>query len=151
MSTPNLETIAAAFLGYIPHMRECGLSLVRGSPEGVELRMPFREEWVGDPIRGVLHTGPITVLVDSACGLAVLAATPVPETIATLDLRMDYLRPAMRDKDLYCRAECFRLTSHIAFVRASVWQDDPGQPVAISQSAFMRSSQGKPWNPEPRS
>ena len=148
--TQNLETIAAAFLSYIPHMRECGLSLDRGAPDGVELRMPFREEWVGDPVRGVLHTGPITVLVDSASGLAVLAATPVPETIATLDLRMDYLRPAMRDKDLVCRAECFRLTSHIAFVRATVWQDDRDQPVAISQSAFMRSSTGKPWNPEAR-
>lgn len=143
----NLEVIAAGFIRHLPHVRACGVTVSSAAAEGVEIRLPFREEWLGDPIRGVIHTGVITMLVDSASGLAVLTAMAAPEAIATLDLRMDYLRPAMRDLDLHCRAECFRLTAHIAFVRASVWQDDREVPVAIGQSAFMRSSANKPRMP----
>ncbi|HSW13163.1 MAG TPA: PaaI family thioesterase [Solimonas sp.] len=149
MSDPtpsNLETIATGFINHIPHMRACGIVVDSAAREGVEVRLPYRPEWLGDLQRGVIHTGVITMLVDSASGLAVLTAMPAPEPIATLDLRMDYLRPAHRDLDLVCRAECFRLTSHIAFVRTTVWQDDREAPVAIGQAAFMRSSGNRKRN-----
>ncbi len=61
------------------------------------------------------------------------------EPIATLDLRMDYLRVGRRDLAVHCRAECHRLTPSIAFARATVWQDDPAQPIAQSQGVFMRT------------
>lgn len=138
--TNTLELVAAWFINNVPHVRACGISIVGAATEGVELRLPYRPEWLGDAQRGVIHTGVVTMLVDSASGLAALTAMASPEPIATLDLRMDYLRPAQRDLDLLCRAECFRLTAHIAFVRATVWQDDREAPVAIGQSAFMRSS-----------
>jgi len=139
-SANNLEVIATGYIRHLPHVRACGIRVEAAVAEGVELRLPYRPEWLGDAQRGVIHTGVITMLVDSASGLAVLTALPSPEAIATLDLRMDYLRPAPRDLDLLCRAECFRLTAHIAFVRATVWQDDREAPVAVSQSTFMRSS-----------
>jgi acyl-coenzyme A thioesterase PaaI-like protein len=42
-------------------------------------------------------------------------------TMATLDLRVDYLRPAYSRADVIVRAHCFRKTRHIAFNSGSVW------------------------------
>lgn len=140
MTDQNLQVLAEGFIKNVPHVRECGMSIASLRAGDVEVSLPYRDAWLGDPERGVLHTGILSVLVDSASGLAVFTGLPKPEPIATLDLRMDYLRPALRDRELHCRAECYRVTTHIAFVRASVWQDDREQPVALAQLVFMRSS-----------
>ena len=82
----------------------------------------------------------ITTLVDTVSGLAAVAAAARFETIAKLDLRMDFLRPARQGLALRAHAACYRLTPSIAFVRATAWQDDEAQPVAVSQSTFMRGT-----------
>jgi uncharacterized protein (TIGR00369 family) len=108
-------------------------------PEYALVSMPYRDSWLGDPERGLIHTGIITSLVDSVSGLAVFAGLGRFERIATLDLRMDYLRSARPPKSLYARAECYRTTASIAFVRALVWQDSAAEPCAVSLSTFMHS------------
>lgn len=95
---------------------------------------------MGDPERGLMHPGAITVLADSACGLAVGAALDRDITYATLNLRMDYLRPASPDRDVTCDAHCYRLSRSVAFIRAEAWQTDPSQPVASAQATFMLST-----------
>lgn len=124
----------------VPHAIECGLRVDHLSAERVEMGLPFCEDWLGDPERGLIHTALISMLVDNASGLAALAALPGPGRVATVDLRVDYLRPALRDLELHCEARCIRLASQIVFVRAEVWQADRAQPVATSQSTFMRST-----------
>lgn len=141
------ETLRRKFADAVPHVKQLGICVDEISAQSVRMSLPFREEWLGDPERGVIHTGVVTTLVDSASGLCVLLKLASLEPIATLDLRMDYLRPALRDKTVYCRAECYRVTPHIAFVRANVWQDDEDQPVATSQSVFMRTQRNKPRGP----
>lgn len=136
------EALRANFSRLIPHARECGLEIERLDAQGAVARLPYRRAWLGDTERGLLHTGIITTLVDTVSGLAALSATGQFEPIATLDLRMDYLRPALPDRTLYSHAECYRLTRSIAFVRARAWQDDEQQPIAVSQSTFMRNRPG---------
>lgn len=143
MNKPADSFCAALSTGFsraVPHVAELGIRVDQISGESVLAHLPYREQWLGDALRGIIHTGIITTLVDSICGMALLAHLGRFEAIATLDLRMDYLRPALKDKPLYCRASCYRLTSHIAFLRASVWQDDEAEPVAHSQGAFMIGS-----------
>lgn len=134
------EALSANFTRAVPHARECGIQIESLTAKAALARLPYRREWLGDVERGRIHTGVITTLVDTVSGLAALAATGEFQPIATLDLRMDYLRPALPDKTLYSRAECYRLTRSIAFVRASAWQDREDEPVAVSQTTFMRSS-----------
>jgi uncharacterized protein (TIGR00369 family) len=136
------EALQANFSRLIPHARECGLVIDRLDTAGALASLPYRPEWLGDTDRGLLHTGIITTLVDTVSGLAALAATGQFEPIATLDLRMDYLRPALPEQTLYSHAECYRLTRSIAFVRARAWQADAQQPIAVSQSTFMRNRPG---------
>ena len=123
-----------------PHARHLGIETISIGPEGSLLRAPYKPEMVGDPDTGVIAGGVVTALLDHACGQAVHTALERFTTIATLDLRMDYLRPALGGLELHCRAAAFRVTPHIVFARASVWQEDERKPVALSQLAFMRSS-----------
>jgi acyl-coenzyme A thioesterase PaaI-like protein len=140
MSTsPFHAALRERFAEFTPHVAVCGMQLTAVAVDGVEATLPFREDWLGDTERGLIHPGIVTVLVDSVCGAAVIARIASVEPIATLDLRMDYLRAGLRDLDIHCRAECYRHTDSIAFVRASVWQRDRQQPIAVSQSAFMRT------------
>ena len=138
------EALQANFSRLIPHAQECGITIERLDAGGAVAVVPYRPEWLGDTSRRILHTGIVTTLVDTVSGLAALAATGQFEPIATLDLRMDYLRPALPDKAIFSHAECYRLTRSIAFVRARAWQDDESQPVAVSQSTFMRNRRPGP-------
>jgi len=57
--------------------------------------------------------------------------------MATLDIRIDYMKPATPGEDLYVESECYKVTRNVAFVRAFAWQDDIDDPVATSVAAFM--------------
>lgn len=142
--TPQQQMMADHFQKYIPHAKDIGMRVIDISQGMARLALDFRDELLGDPSRGLIHTGVVTTLVDSACGFAVIADINKPIAIATLDLRMDYLRPAVRDKTIYVQAECYRTTRHIAFVRARVWQDSEQRLIATCSSAFMLKSRGKP-------
>ena len=121
----------------VAHIRELGIRIEARLPRGVVMRLPYREELVGNPDSGVLHGGAVTTLVDSASGFAAMAALPEPGPVATLDLRIDYLRPAVAGEDLLVRADCYRLTKRIAFVRAEAYQRSPEDPVAAAMGTFM--------------
>ena len=99
--TNFFDALRVNFAQAIPHTRECGMVVDALDADGARARMPFRPEWLGDTERGVYHTGIITTLVDTASGVAAMAAAGRFETIATLDLRMDFLRPAAQGKDLH--------------------------------------------------
>lgn len=133
----------------VPHVAELGIVLDRLDGHGAVGRLPYRPEFLGDIERALIHTGVITTLIDSICGVALIAHIGEAVRIATLDLRVDYLRPSRPGRDLVCHAECYRSTEQIAFLRATVWQDDPAQPVASSMGAFMRT--GRPGEPPQKS
>jgi len=118
------------------------LGFVYDSVDGdrVRIRAPWREDLVGDPDTGVLSGGLVTTLLDHVGGLAVWVALGQFESIATLDLRVDYMRAARAKCDLIAEARCYHLTRSVAFVRAWAFEDSPDDPVAAAQSAYMLST-----------
>jgi len=135
-----IDTLNQKFVQRTPHMREIGARITAVAPSRGSMTLPARPEWVGDPLRAQLHPGVLTVLADSTCGLAVGTALTQRAPYATLDLRMDYLRPAGPEHDVHCDAHCFRLTRNVAFVRAEVYQADRNEPIAVAQASFMLST-----------
>jgi uncharacterized protein (TIGR00369 family) len=125
-----------AYASGTPHSKALGLKHVHVEPYAGVLKIDWREELVGDPETGVIAGGVVTALLDHVCGLAVLASLTEPGFIATLDLRIDYLRPAEPRRDLYGEARCYRITRSVAFVRASAYEDTPDRPVATCQATF---------------
>jgi uncharacterized protein (TIGR00369 family) len=122
---------------HTPHAAHIGIRVVETGPAFAVCAIPFREELIGDPRRRVIFGGAITTLVDHASGLAVACAVEELSAIATIDLRIDYLRAAAVDRELYARAECYRLTRNVAFVRAFAWEGAPDDPFASALGTFM--------------
>jgi uncharacterized protein (TIGR00369 family) len=136
-TNPPVSPWALAFMQGIPFARAAGMEpLLSRDGRGV-VTMPGRPEWTGHLATQQVHPGCLTVLADTACGVAVGAALDPLGPYATLDLRMDYLRAAQARKDLRCDAHCYRVTRHVAFVRGEVFQSDEDEPVATVNATFM--------------
>ncbi|MEE4155502.1 MAG: PaaI family thioesterase [Erythrobacter sp.] len=103
----------------------------------VELELPWREDLLGEPDRPVLASGPIVSLMDMASGMAIWQTRTVFMPIATLDLRVDYQRPARARSSVYGRVECYRTTRSAAFVRGIAHDGDIDDPVAHVAGVFM--------------
>jgi uncharacterized protein (TIGR00369 family) len=77
------------------------------------LFIPFRPELVGDPLRPALHGGVVSMLADTAGGMAVWSGADDDRSrVSTIDLRVDYLRPA-RLETLVAEASVVRLGSRV--------------------------------------
>lgn len=124
----------------LPHCRALGLQFCESSHGQVTLALPFKPEWIGNPQTRILHGGLVTTMADTAGAFAIYTLLTNLESIATLDLRIDYLRPGLADLPLYCQAECYRLTSQIAFTRSILYQQDREAPIAHAVATYMRSA-----------
>ena len=124
-------------VSHTPHAAHLGIRVVETGPAFGVCALPFREELIGDPRRRVIFGGAITTLIDHAAGLAVACAVEKLAPIATIDLRVDYLRAAEPDLALYTRADCYRLTRNVAFVRAVAWDRTAEDPFASALGTFM--------------
>ncbi|MCP4868345.1 MAG: PaaI family thioesterase [Proteobacteria bacterium] len=113
----------------IPFNKFLGLEAVEVSKGYAVLRLPFREEFVGDPTRPALHGGTISMLVDTAGGAAVFTAGDPGDTCSTIDLRIDYLRRGELT-DLIAEARVVRLGNRVGVARIQVFQDSIEDPDA---------------------
>jgi uncharacterized protein (TIGR00369 family) len=132
------------FSAAVPHNRALGIRVVDVAHGETLFELPYDTKLVGNPDTGVLHGGAITALLDGASGAAVFAAMTDFVPIATLDLRIDYLRPAEAGRAVVCRATCYQTTRNVAFTRAVAYHDDPADPIAHSVGTFMLSTRGGP-------
>jgi uncharacterized protein (TIGR00369 family) len=136
----TMRAMAKVIMSGTPHARALGFELTdvdRGRAWG---RAPFRADLVGDPARGAIAGGVITALLDNLCGVAAIAALDAPTSTATLDLRIDYMRPAAPGRDILAEAHCYKVTRSVAFVRAVAFDETADDPVAHVAAAFMLAS-----------
>lgn len=121
----------------IGHGRALGLDFRDSGDNWAELGLPWREELVGVPETGVLASGAIVSLIDTASGTSVWVTLDRFVPIMTVDLRLDYLRPAIKGERIIARCECVKLTRRIAFVRGVAHGGDEARPIALSAATFM--------------
>ncbi|WP_097461850.1 PaaI family thioesterase [Mangrovitalea sediminis] len=115
-----------------------GIEPVKAAENELILRLPYSESIVGDPETRIIHGGAITTLMDTASGSVIICALPEFELCPTLDLRVDYMRPAEPDKPVFARARAYRVTRNIVFTRCEAYQDDCETTVAHCVATFMR-------------
>jgi uncharacterized protein (TIGR00369 family) len=120
-----------------PYSRELGLQLHAVRPDWCVIRAPYDPRTVGNPQTGVVHGGVITALLDSCYGLAIFVRMARLRPMATLDLRIDYLKPATPGRDILGGAFCYKLGHELAFVRGAAYHDSPDDPIATSSAIFM--------------
>ena len=121
----------------VGHGRALGLDYRGNGEDWVELALPWAPGLVSLPEQGLLATGAIVSLVDTCSGTAVWTRMGGFRPIVTLDLRLDYLRPAAKGETVIARCECYKLTRQVAFVRGIAHGGDPSRPIAHSAATFM--------------
>ncbi len=136
MTAEMKAKMARQFMDAIPHSRHLGMTLDVLHDGVAEVTMPYDEKLVGDPQTGVVHGGAVSALMDTCCGAAVMSHPDSPLGTATIDLRIDYMRPAKPGDKIVARAECYQITRSVAFVRATAFDNDQERPVATATGAF---------------
>lgn len=119
------------------HGRHLGMSYHAHGPDWAEMAMPYDPRLIGDPDSGVIASGPILSMMDMVTSMSVWLKLNGFRAHATLDLRVDYLRPATPGKTVIGHGECYRVTRSIAFVRGQAHDGDPDDPLAHVAGTFM--------------
>jgi uncharacterized protein (TIGR00369 family) len=137
------ELYQQIFSDSVPHQKELGLKIVSVARGHAVMQLDWQECLVGNPETGVLHGGAITTLLDACCGMAVASKLTDPQPFATLDLRIDYVRPATPRLPVIAEAECFKITHNVAFFRAFAHHGDKADPIASAAGTFMLATKGQ--------
>lgn len=134
---PRIARMNETFSKRVPHNKWLGMEAVSLDAGRVEFRVPYRPRLVGNPQTGVLHGGVITAAMDASAGAAVFTALQIPRRIATLDLRIDYLRASQSERDVLTETSCYRVTKQVAFTRGIAHHGDAADPIASCVGTFM--------------
>ena len=136
----RLKRYVDRFMSAVPHLQALGIGFRAMGADWAELEMPYAPQLVAYPETGVIASGAVFSLMDSAAGFSVIVKHGKFEPHATLDLRCDYLRPAQPGKTVIGRAECYKITRRMAFVRGIAHDGEPGHPIAHIAGTFMFTS-----------
>lgn len=144
----TLELFREIIENVIPFNRHLGMrvDMVDDERQVVRLSLELRPEHVGNVVRGMPHGGLLAALIDGASGAAAaltlddLSQAP---SVATIDMRVDFLQPATGSA-LHAVGTVMRAGRSVVVVRTDVF-DDEGALVALGTSTFTvaRSAQGE--------
>ncbi|MDE0853414.1 MAG: PaaI family thioesterase [Nevskia sp.] len=140
MSDP--VALARLFCERVPHSRDLGIEIL--SLDGPQTRMRLAPLWyLMDADASAICSSVLFSLADAAAGLAVFGATRTLTPIATLDLRMNYLRPAPADRGLVADAHCLAVTGDVAFVHCQGHVEGSTELLATGDATFMCGTRGR--------
>lgn len=136
MTPQEQSDLVAQFIANMPHAKALSMKVESSTAGEATISMPYDERLIGDPETGVIHGGAVSALMDTCCGTAVMSHPQAGVPTATLDLRIDYMRPATPGDRITTTATCYHVTRSVAFVRAVATDADTDRPVATATGAF---------------
>ncbi len=120
----------------IPFNQVLGVRVSHLAQSFARLEIPFRPDLIGDPFRPAIHGGVHSALIDTCGGAAAFTLITPPETVSTIDLRIDYLRLG-EAKMLVCESTVSRMGNRVASVDGRIFHPDaPDLVIATGKAVY---------------
>ena len=133
----DFDTLAAMVEGCAFHLW-LGVRLTSLNADGIEIELPWREEFSSDPDAPYAHGGVLASLIDLAADYAVAAR--LGRGVPTIDLHVDYHRAAFPGR-LLARASVVKLGGTVGVAESRIF-DDKGALVASGRALFLTRASG---------
>jgi len=133
VSVETLERIERA-MAQVPYAQLLGIQVERLSPGEAKLSLPIRHELMQN--HGVVHGGAIASIIDSATAFAILTLLEPDERVTTVDLTVNYLRPATKG-NLFATARVVRQGRRLIALSAEA-TDDNETLLATALSTYIK-------------
>lgn len=133
----NLEGMRT-MLEAIPYARYLGLTLQLDGAD-IVLRMPFREDLIGNARLRAMHGGALGALLEFAAICQLMVVADVKAFPKIVNITVEYLRGAQPPLDTYARATVTRHGRRVANVRAIAYQADASKPITAANAHFLLS------------
>ena len=132
----------------IPFNKVLGLSVAAVGYDRVKIVFDMREELIGNYMRGTLHGGVISSVIDVTGGLAAFMGIQrkMPDKnidvklarfgrLGTIDLRVDYLRPGL-GRSFVCSGYTLRTGNKVAVTRIEL-NNDQDELIAVGTGSYI--------------
>jgi uncharacterized protein (TIGR00369 family) len=129
------------FLASWPYARFLGLEAMVEAG-ALTCVLPFSPHLIGNPLIPALHGGVVGGFLELAALAELAASAPDGHAPRTVDITIDYLRPA-RDSTTYARAEVIKRGRRVANIQVTAWQENRAAPVATLRGHFVLSTNGR--------
>jgi len=133
---PSNLTEANEFIQRLPFSKALNMRVEEIGECRAVMTVPYDLQLIGNPSTGIIDGGVVTALMDTCGGLAVLIHPEVNPPMATLNLKVDYMRPANTGQQITAEAECYNVTRTVAFVRVMAFDEDRKRPVATALATY---------------
>ncbi len=84
----------------------------------------------------MIHGGVLTSFLDNLSGMAASSSLEKARFVSTLDLRIDYMRPAEPHREILGEAECYHITRNVCFTHAWAYHESRDKVIAAAAGAF---------------
>jgi uncharacterized protein (TIGR00369 family) len=142
------QQVTTFWNGNMPFNQLLGLEITHFNAHKSEVRFPWSDKLIGNPIQKILHGGVTASALDLAGGAVVVAnmieqlpeITPISveqslKKISTIDLRTDYLRPG-RGEEFIVTAHIIRSGSKVAVARMEM-HNELGEHLAFGTGTYI--------------
>ncbi len=133
---PSNLTEANEFIQRLPFSKALNMRVEEIGECRAVMTVPYDLQLIGNPSTGIIDGGVVTALMDTCGGLAVLIHPEVNPPMATLNLKVDYMRPANTGQQITAEAECYNVTRTVAFVRVMAFDEDRKRSVATALATY---------------
>jgi uncharacterized protein (TIGR00369 family) len=125
-----------------PMFSQFNVKIIDVSDQEVKMEASLSRDLRAEHSEQFLHTGALSLLLDSAFGIALFAHIRELTPIATINLKTDYLSPAKSEAKLICTASCFARDGNVARMQGEVCSYASRTVLAKATAAFMIGTKG---------
>lgn len=134
--TFSQDIIKQIFEEHIPFNTFLGMQVLGIEHHHARMKIPFREEFIGDVRRPAIHGGVISALLDSVGGAAAMTTlTHIEDRLSTIDIRVDYLLPGDA-RDIFAEGKVIRSGNRIVVTEMTAYQENPRKVIAEGKAVY---------------